>query len=81
MFYTAETTGAAFVLTKALMDQQGAEGRCNELGGHLAAFTSRLEQREVEAALQDAVRAGRHCCRAALMRMATNCCVTDAHDS
>jgi hypothetical protein len=54
-YTTLASTDVTFVLTKALMDQQGAEVQCNSLGGHLAAFSSREEQREVEMGLQDSV--------------------------
>jgi hypothetical protein len=54
-FTTLATTDVTYVLAKAHMDQQGAQVRCNHLGGHLAAFTSREEQRELETGLQDSV--------------------------
>lgn len=50
------------MLSKALLDQQGAEERCKQLGGHLAGYVSRLEQADVEEGLQRVV-GGQGCCR------------------
>ncbi len=56
IYYNSLASPATFALTKALLDQQGAEERCRQLGGHLAGYVSRLEQVDLERGLQEVVR-------------------------
>lgn len=46
--YNSKGTGSSYTLNTNKSDFASAEQNCNRIGGHLAAWNSELEQREVE---------------------------------
>jgi hypothetical protein len=47
-YYTSKVSAATFVWNPAKLEQAEAQLACNDLGGHLAVFTSLAEQVDVE---------------------------------
>jgi hypothetical protein len=50
--YTAQITGSTFFLNLTHSSHQDAEASCSANGGHLAAYVSAEEQKEVEQVLR-----------------------------